>query len=95
LSARAAAETFNAVGFGALGFVAAGPVNRRITERPLGQHVTPSAAGAVLSLVAYGLARRARHPKTATAALGLGLGLGLGTLVTAKQEGGVLSKRGP
>ena len=78
---------------GAIGLVAAGPLNLRIEARPLGRYVPPSAAGAVLSLVGYGLARHAKRRKTATAALGLGLGLGLGTLTSARRPGGLLFQR--
>ncbi len=78
---------------GAVGFAAAPRLNARITIRPLGQYVPPSAAASVVALLGAGLARRYGQRKTAVAALGLGLGLAAGTITSAKQPGGLLSGR--
>ncbi len=74
------------------GFVAAPRLNAKITVRPLGRHVPPSAVATVAVLLGAGLARRYGQRKTAVAAFGLGLGLGLGTLASARDDGGLLGK---
>ncbi len=76
---------------GAVGFVVAPRLNARITVRPLGRYVPPSAAASVGAIVAGALAHRGGYRKTAAAAIGVGVGLAVGTVAGAKQRGGLLS----
>ncbi len=79
---------------GAVGFAAAPRLNAKITVRPLGRHVPPSAVASVAVLLGAGLARRYGLRNTAVASFGLGLGLGLGTLASARNDGGLLAGKG-
>lgn len=62
-------------------------------QRPLGEHVPPSAGASLGCLVAGGLARRAGYRRTGNASIALGVGLAVGTLTSAKAEGGMLAAK--
>ncbi len=87
-------EPLYLVAGGAVGFAAAPRLNARITVRPLGRYVPPSAVATVAVLLGAGLARRHGLRNTAVASFGLGLGLGLGTLASARNDGGLLAGKG-